>query len=96
MQLTFTPQRSDESLELERSGNALIINGQPFDFAELADGEVLPAEAVNSPWVIGDVTRTNGELQLMLLLPLGAEASAAACFPPPLSVQADGPVELPQ
>lgn len=96
MQLTFTPQRSDEPLELERSGNALIINGQPFDFAELAEGEVLPADAVSSPWVIGDVTRANGELQLRLLLPLGANASAAACFPQSLSVLADGPVELPQ
>lgn len=96
MQIVFTPQRSDEALTIEKSGDVLIINGQPFDFSPLADGEVLPAEAVGSPWVLGDVTQLNGELQLMLLLPLGAEASTAARFPQPLSVQADGPVELPQ
>jgi len=96
MRLIFTPQRSDETLVLEKSGDVLMINGQLFDFTRLAEGEVLPVDAVDSPWVIGDVSRANSELQLMLLLPLGANASDAARFPQPLQVQGDGPVELPQ
>lgn len=96
MHLNFSPQRSDETLALEKNGDVLMINGQLFDFSRLAEGEVLPADAVASPWVVGDVLRVSGEIQLNLLLPYGPEASKAARFPQALNIQADGLVELPQ
>lgn len=56
----------------------------------------LPADAIDSDLFSGDVERINGELVLTLTLPHGPNPSKAAAFPEPITVVADGKVELPQ
>ncbi|ASD02239.1 hypothetical protein [Pseudomonas aeruginosa] len=87
---------SDERLVLARVGDVLTVNGQPFDFTPLPDAGELPAEAVGSEWFVGFVVRRAGRVELSLRFPLTDDASAAARFPEPLLIEADGPVELPR
>ena len=87
---------SDERLSLSRDGDVLIVNGQAFDFTPLSEGGELPAEAIGSEWFAGPVLRRAGQLELILRFPLADDASAAARFPEPLMIEADGPVELPR
>lgn len=94
--LTFSPQCRSDVLQVSVAGDVLTLNGVAFDFMDLPEGATLPREAIDSPWIAGDVQRFDGILQLPLLLPITADASDAARFPQPLTVTQDGPVELPQ
>lgn len=87
---------SDEHLMLSRDGDVLTVNGQSFYFTPLPEGSELPAEAIGSEWFAGPVVRREGRLEFSLRLPLADGASAAARFPEPMLIEADGPVELPQ
>jgi len=96
MKITLSPQRRDDKLTVTKQGDNLIINGTEYDFTDLPDGATLPAEAVDSEFVIGTVERINDELELTLLLPHGPNASEAARFPEPIIDPSDGEVELPK
>ena len=96
MKINLSPQRRDDTLTVTKQGATLTINGTAYDFSQLPDGGTLPADAVDSEFVIGSVDRVNGELELTLLLPHGANASEAARFPQPIIDPADGEVELPK
>ena len=96
MNIKLSPQRRDDTLTVIKQGDVLTINGTEYDFTDLPDGGTLPADAVDSEYVIGSVDRVNGELELTLLLPHGANASEAARFPQPIIDPADGEVELPK
>ncbi|MCX5592013.1 hypothetical protein [Alcaligenes endophyticus] len=95
MKIHFESQRRDDSLDLSRQGDKLIINGQTFDFSVIPDGATLPASAVDCEFIAGDIERIDGVLHITLLLPHGPDASQAACFPQTIINPADGPVELP-
>ena len=95
MKIIFSPVRMDAHLALAVSGGStLTINGEVFDFSSLQDGDRLPAEAVASELIIGDVTREAGEVAVSVILPHGPNAPEAARNPAPV-VQASGPVTLP-
>jgi len=96
MNINLSPQRRDDALTITKNGDVLTINGTEYDFSQLSDGGTLPADAVDSEFVIGSVDRVNGELELTLRLPHGANASEAARFPQPIIDPADGEVELPK
>ncbi|HCU2029098.1 TPA: hypothetical protein OUI23_000710 [Pseudomonas aeruginosa] len=100
MIITLSPYlplpESDEYLSLSRAGDVLTVSGQVFDFTPLPEGGELPAEAIGSEWFAGPVLRRAGRLELILRFPLAIDASAAARFPEPLLIEADGPVELPR
>ena len=96
MIIQLSPQRRDDTLAVTKQGDVLTINGTAYDFSQLPDGGTLPADAVDSEYVIGSVNRVKGELELTLLLPHGADASEAARFPQPIIDPADGKVELPK
>ncbi|ENU4129255.1 hypothetical protein [Pseudomonas aeruginosa] len=100
MIITLSPYlplpESDEHLSLVRIGDVLTVNGQSFDFTPLPEGGELPAEAIGSEWFAGPAVRRADRLELNLRLPLSGDASAAARFPEPLLIEADGPVELPR
>ncbi|MGU1410856.1 hypothetical protein ACYPKM_17280 [Pseudomonas aeruginosa] len=87
---------SAERLSLSRAGDVLTVSGRAFDFTPLPEGGELPAEAIGSEWFAGPVLRRAGRLELSLRFPLADVASAAARFPEPLLIDADGPVELPR
>jgi hypothetical protein len=85
----------DEPLTVSRTGDVLTLNGQAFDFSQLPEGATLPAEAIDSEWVVGPVSRIDGDLHLTLRLPHGANPSRAVAFPEPIHVTEDGPIPLP-
>lgn len=95
MKINLTPVRSDEQLEVSREGDTLILNGEPFDFSPLAAGASLPAWAIASGWFDGQVERVDGQLELTIRLPHAANAPESTRFPKPITVTADGPVDLP-
>lgn len=82
-------------LELEKRGDVLIINGEPFDFSPMEEGDALPRTAVNSYWFMNDIYRSGGEIELTVMLPLPTNYSQEQAFPAPLVVNEDGPVSLP-
>lgn len=95
MNISFSPLRSDSTLTLSRQGEALILNGETFDFADLPEGARLPQQAIACDWFAGDVTRTNGALQITLVLPHGPQAPHATRFPQQVTDPADGAIPLP-
>lgn len=96
MKILLTPQRSDAALAVSKSGDALTINGEVFDFSVIPDGATLPAAATGSGFFAGDISRVAGQLIFTLILPHGANPSAAVSFPAVLDNPPDGPLELPQ
>lgn len=96
MKINLSPQNRPDTLLIVKAGNKLTINGELFDFSSMVDGDTLPASAVASEWLVGDVHKANGELELTLILPLPINYSPAQAFPMPLVISADGPVALPQ
>lgn len=96
MIINLSPQRRDDTLEVVKSGNTLTLNGEIFDFSQMADGDTLPAAAFSTIWIVGDVDKQNGELTLSLLLPLPQNYSQSQAFPVPIVNVPDGAVALPQ
>ncbi|OUO89994.1 hypothetical protein B5F39_13900 [Cloacibacillus sp. An23] len=82
-------------ITVSKSGDALIVNGETYDFAQLTEGSTLPADAIDSEYFVGDVKRENGDIELTLLLPIGLNATEAQRFPEQITVSADGAVTLP-
>jgi len=96
MRISFSPQRRDGLLTLEKSnGDRLRINGELFNFNPLAEGDVIPAGAVPCDWIVGPVERVDGEIRLTLILPHGPNPSVAVAFPEPVTVTDDGPIVVP-
>lgn len=96
MKINLSPQRRGDSLVVVRAGSVLILNGETFDFTQMADGDTLPAAAISSQWFEGQVDKVGDELELTLILPLPDNYSPAQAFPEPLLLASDGPVSLPQ
>ena len=95
MKIQLSPQVRFDSLEVHKVGDKLTINGEVFDFTPLPDGATLPAAAVDCEFIVGDVRRQDGELQLTLLLPIAWDAPESCAFPQPILNPADGRVPLP-
>jgi hypothetical protein len=95
MLIKLSPQRRDDTLEVIRSGSTLIVNGEPFDFSSMGEGDTLPRAAINSEWFAGDVEKLNGRLILTLLFPLPWNYSSAQAFPAPLNDVPNGTVIFP-
>lgn len=95
MKITLSPMRSDVPLTLAREGDTLTINGETFDFSDLAEGATLTREAVACDWLASDVERIGGVLHLTLILPHGPNAPEETRFPAPITVEDDGPIEIP-
>ena len=95
MKITLSPTRTDTPLIVSRAGDTLTLNGEAFDFGPLEEGETLPADAIYSEWITGDVTRTDGALHITLRLPHGANAPEETRFPEPIIDPPDGEIALP-
>lgn len=95
MRITLSPVRLDETLVASLAGDVLTLNGEPFDFSALPEGAKLPTEAIDSEWIVGPVSRIDGELHLTLRLPHGPNPSQKVAFPESLRVTEDGPIRLP-
>lgn len=96
MRISFSPQRRDDALSLEKSnGDRLRINGELFNFNPLNEGDKIPAGGVPCEWVVGPVERIDGVVCLTLILPHGPNPSQPVAFPEAITVTEDGPIELP-
>ena len=95
MHITFSPVRRDDSLTLEQRGDALVVNGEVFDFAPLPEGATLTGDAVASEWIVGTTTRRDGVVHVTVLLPHGAGAGQAMLYPSAIDVKKDGAIALP-
>lgn len=96
MIINLSPVRGDNHLFVEVNENAILINGDSFDFSQMQDGDTLPRDAISSPWFAGDVKRIAGVLHLTLVFPHGPHAGEAARFPASITIDRDGPVQLPE
>jgi hypothetical protein len=88
--------RLDNDLTLDRQGDALVINGEVFDFSPLPEGAVLPRDAIFSRFIGADVSRRNGVLHVNIILPHGPNAPHDVLFPQLVICNEDGPVTLPR
>jgi hypothetical protein len=94
MRITYSPVRSDTIPVYSKSGDVLTINGASYDFSGLTEGEVMTAETINNDFVVADVTRASGVINVTLKLPHGANAPQATRFPSPVTVS-NGTITLP-
>ncbi|WP_103171619.1 hypothetical protein [Paracoccus sp. SY] len=95
MKIILSPQLCAAPFVMSAVGDVLTIDGMEYDFGPLAEGDVLPRDAVDCPWLASDVTRENGHVCMTLILPHGTTAPHETRFPEHLTITEDGPVELP-
>jgi hypothetical protein len=96
MIIKLSPSRRDDTLYVVKTGAALSLNGEDFDFSQINSGDTLPATAITSEWFAGDIGNVNGELVLTLLLPIPWNYSPEQAFPVDLIDVPDGLVVFPQ
>ena len=85
MKINFTPQRRDDDLLLTVAGDVVSVNGVAYDLSVITEGATLPASATDCPFLSGDISRVNGELSIIVILPHGADPHKAIAFPAPVS-----------
>lgn len=95
MKLELSPIRTEQRLTASVEKDALTLNGQRIDFADLPAGGVLPKDEFACDWIAGDVSRdAEGLLTIPLMLPHGPHAPNETLFPQPVVVK-KGKVRLP-
>lgn len=95
MKIKLSPQIREDELSVIVSNDIIVLNGEILDFTPLPEGGTLPRGSVDNQWIVGDVTRKDGQIELTVILPHGFDASEAARFPEPIIVTTNGLVELP-
>jgi hypothetical protein len=96
MIIKLYPVRRDDTLQVEKLGCVLTINGEKFDFSPMTEGSTLPRSAVSCEWLNSDIEMDGGKLSLTLILPLPFNYSPDQAFPVDLVNVPDGPVAFPQ
>ena len=81
MKITFIPQRNDSQLTLSISGETVTINNMDYDLSVIPDGASIHSSATDCEFIFGDMSRNNGELEIMVILPHGADPHRAIAFP---------------
>lgn len=95
MNLILSPVRMDTTLTASVVNDVLTLNDEVLDFNPLPVGATLPASAIDSQWVVGDVERDmDGVLTVTLIVPHGSKAPQQTLFPTPIEVF-EGPIPLP-
>jgi len=95
MKINLSPQRRDDTLEIVKAGDILTINGDTLDLSVIPEGATLKDAHDIHPFLIGDISRHAGEIELTFILPHGANPVQAVAFPEPLLDVVDGAIELP-
>ncbi|WP_068580470.1 MULTISPECIES: hypothetical protein [unclassified Pseudomonas] len=98
--IKFSPVYTDRLPTLESvsvKGYAITVNGELFDFSPLEPGYELEPEAIGSKLFADKAAMSaDGVLSITLLMPYDeATATDAIRFPEPVTVTADGPVDIP-
>ena len=95
MKFLFSPMRSDEKLSLSIRGDVLTINKTEHDFSGVKEGKPILMKDAKSRWILSDVVRKSGMIQLTVILPHGANPPKETLYPEPMIVETDGKVKLP-
>lgn len=95
MNIRFTPQSSMTPLLGVVAGDVITLNGEVIDLSPLGEGATLPADAVSSPWVVGEIERRSGEIYLTLICPHGANAPHETRFPSGEYIAVEGDIPFP-
>lgn len=97
MYINFNPVRLDKELKIIKEGDKLIINEEEFDFTNLENDQIIPNDAIDSEWIVGDVKKENNNIFITIRLPHGpaTEKNYNRRFPKPIEVIKDGEIELP-
>ncbi|MFK4824863.1 hypothetical protein ACI0FM_08750 [Paenochrobactrum sp. BZR 588] len=97
--ITLSPQFSDQILKIEKRGSVLTIGNKSCDFEQLADGSEIPAEAIENDCIVGGITKTNGIVNVTVLMPYSdvvsysnADAPERIRFPEPIMMIDDGEI----
>ncbi|MHA6731651.1 hypothetical protein [Devosia sp. A369] len=94
MHISFSPQHRDDTLAITKSGDALTINGEAFDFSVLSEGDDLPEAAfIGTDFIEGPVTRISGQVLITVRLPYQRDGRVES--PGPLINPPDGLLVLP-
>lgn len=94
MRVQFSPCSGFHDLPWSVDGDVLTVDGTAYDFAPLAEGDALPAEATGCPHLVGQIERREGDIVLTLRLPHGPSAIRERRFPEPVVI-ASGTPDLP-
>lgn len=94
MILNLIPQFGRPEITVSVAGDVLTIDSEAFDFADLDEGSTLPAGSVGHELMPMPITRTDGQVIVPLILPIGDRAPIESQSPVTLTV-GDGPVTLP-
>lgn len=73
MIITFIPSRN-EPLTVQVAGDAIILNGEEYDFSPLQEGEDILAAHTSCSWFQRTIERINGVIHVTLICPFGAPA----------------------
>lgn len=96
MHISFSPQYSDDALELIVNGSNLVINGNILDFSDLTEGARYPADAISYDVISGGISRINGEIHVTIILPYKlTNPPRSVTFPEPVTVSVNGRIALP-
>ena len=82
-------QHDNAYISISKQRDVLTINGEDFDFTQIPDGGILPKDAINSEYILSDVTRIDGEIELTVLYPY-KKNTPENCFPKPIITNEDG------
>jgi len=99
MHIKLSPLLFGKRLVAVKDGRKLILNGVVFDFSPMREGDTLPRSAIESEWFAPQsecVQLVDGELVLMLTLPIPDNYSQEQAFPSDLINVPDGIVAFPQ
>lgn len=92
MKIKFNPQRRDDELLLRVEGEIVTVNYISYDLSVIPEGATLPADAIYGEMLSGDISRINGELEIVVTLPHKADAPTAITFPQDAVITEDGVV----
>ncbi len=95
MKITLVPIRMDLRLDASLKGESLILNGETVDLSRVTEAAPMDAADFGCDWITGEVRRVEGEIELSLILPHGADAPDETRFPKPVRRVKDGVIALP-
>lgn len=88
--ITLSPQFSGSKLTLIKSGATLTINGETYDFSSLNDGDEVPSDAIDNPFIIGDINRIDDVVNMTIIMPYSdPNADENIAYPKPLLWEGD-------
>lgn len=98
MRISPSPKVAHGALKISVDGDVLTINSDTLDLSAIVEGAEIPGDLARSlhPMIDGPICREGGELCITLVLPLSPDCTDPwMCFPEPIVVTEDGPVDLP-